>query len=150
MESSLTSPVDQQLPDFELLLQRAFFTKIQMVEVNREFGFFHFAFFVRAVFGSVVLLALWDVCQIFLDGFLANTVSWVFAVLWLAFVVWSVSAHLHLIRAKKHARQVAEAKTDEYLPLRPEQRGQVAKESQKVKSDVLVEAANWVWVQPNT
>ena len=100
MESSPTSAVDQQLPDYELLLQRAFYIKVQMVEVNREFGYLHFAFFVRAVFGSVVLLAFWDVCQIFLDGLLATTASWVFAVLWMSFVVWSVTAHLNLIRAK--------------------------------------------------
>ena len=149
MESSPTSAVNQQLPDFELLLQRAFFTKIQMVEVNREFGFFHFAFFVRAIFGSAVLLGFWDVCQIFLGGFLENTISWVFAVLWLAFVVWSVTAHLYLIRAKKHARRVAEAKTEEQYPLRPERRGQVARESQKAKSD-MPDAAKWVWAQPNS
>jgi hypothetical protein len=149
MESSLTSAVDQQLPDYELLLQRAFFTKIQMVEVNREFGYLHFAFFIRAIFGSVVLLGFWDVCQIFLDGFLEKTVSWVFAVLWLSFVVWSVTAHLNLIRAKKHARRVAEAKTEDQYPLRPEQRGQVARESQDARS-ARPDAAKWFWVQPNT
>jgi len=129
MESSLASTVEKQLPNYDLLLQRAFFTKIQMVEVNRECRYLHFTFFIRAIFWSAVLLGFWDISQIFLDGLPEKTASWVFALLLLSFVVWSISGHLYLIRAKKEARRVAEAKTEQQYPF---------------------EAAKWLWAQPGS
>ena len=144
MESSPAFTVEKQLPDYDLLLQRAFFTKIQMVEVNREFRFFHFTFFIRAIFWSAVLLGIWDIGQIFLDGLLATTVSWVIAFLLMSFVVWSIAGHLYLIRAKKHARRVAEVKTDQQYPFSFEQPEQMASVPQKATPD-RIEPYNWLW-----
>ena len=135
MDSSLAITVEKQLPNFDLLLQRAFFTKIQMVEVNREFRFFHFTFFIRAIFWSAVLFGFWEVSKIFLDGPLETAASWVFAFLLMSFVIWSIAGHLYLIRAKKHARRVAEVKTDQQYPFGIEQPEQMASVPQKATPD---------------
>lgn len=144
MESSPAFTVEKQLPNFDLLLQRAFFTKIQMVEVNREFRYLHITFFIRAIFWSAVLLGIWDIGQIFLDGLLERTVSWVIALLLISFVVWSILGHLYLIRAKKHARRVAEVKTDQQYPFGFEQPEQMASVPQKATPD-RIEPYNWLW-----
>ena len=149
MDPSLAYKVEKQLPDFDLLLQRAFFTKIQMVEVNREFGYLHFTFFIRAIFWSVVLFGLWDISKILLDGLLENAASWLFALLLVSFVVWSIAGHLYLIRAKKRARRVAEAKTEQQYPFDSEQPEQVTSEPQVATSDRF-EAAKWLWAQPGS
>jgi len=116
MESSLVFTAEKQLSDYDLLLQRAFYTKSQMVEVNRKFRFLHITFFIRAIFWSAVLLGIWNSGQILLHGLAEITVSWVIAFLLMSFVVWSIAGHLYLIRAKKHARRVAEEKTDQQYP----------------------------------
>jgi len=144
MESSLAFLVQKQLPDYDLLLQRAFFTKIQMVETNREFRYLHFTFFIRAIFWSAVLFGFWEVSKIFLDGLLDTAASWVFAFLLMSFVVWSIAGHLHLIRAKKLARRVAEVKTDEQYPSSFEQPEQMASGPQKATSDRF-DANKWLW-----
>ena len=72
MESQLAFTVEKHLPDYDLLLQRAFYTKIQMVEVNREFRYLHFTFFIRAIFWSAVLFGFWNVSKILLDGLLES------------------------------------------------------------------------------
>jgi len=126
MESSPAFTVEKQLPDYDLFFQRAFFTKIQMVEANREFRFLHITFFIRAIFWSAVLIGIWDIGQILLDGLLERTVSWVIAFLLMSFVVWSIAGHLYLIRAKKHARRVAEVKTDQQYPFSFEQPEQMS------------------------
>ena len=94
MESSPAFTAEKQLPNYELLLQCAFFTKIQMVEVNREIRYLHFTFFIRAIFWSAVLFGFWDVSKIFLDGFLETAASWGIAFLLMSFVVWSILGHL--------------------------------------------------------
>ena len=149
MDSSLAFTVEKQLPDYDLLLQRAFFTKIQMVEVNREFRYFHFTFFIRAIFWSAVLLGFWDIGNIFLDGLAEKTATWVFAILLISFVVWSIKGHLYLIRAKKHARSVAEAKTEQQYPFDSEHAEQVTSEPQAATSDKF-DDATWSWAQPGS
>ena len=144
MESSPAFTVEKQLPDYDLLLQRAFFTKIQMVEVNREIRYLHFTFFIRAIFWSAVLFGFWDVSKIFLDGLLETAASWVFAFLLMSFVVWSIAGHLYLIRAKKHARRVAEVKTDQQYPFSSEQPEQMASVPQKATPD-RIEPYKWLW-----
>ena len=149
MDSPLAFTVEKHLPDYDLLLQRAFFTKIQMVEVNREFRYLHFSFFIRAIFWSAVLFGFWDVSKIFLDGLLETAASWVFAFLLMSFVVWSIAGHLYLIRAKKHARSVAEAKTDQQYPFDSLQAKQVTSKPQKATSDRF-DAAKWQWAHPGS
>jgi len=149
MESPLAFTVEKQLPDYDLLLQRAFYTKIQMVEVNREFRFLHFTFFIRAIFWSVVLFGLWDISKIFLDGLLENAASWVFALLLVSFVIWSIAGHLYLIRTKKRARRAAEAKTEQQYPFDSERPEQVTSKPQEATSDKF-EAAKWLWAQPGS
>jgi len=144
MESSLAFIDEKRLPDYDLLLQRAFFTKIQMVEVNHEFRYLHFTFFIRAIFWSAVLFGFWDVSKIVLDGHLETAASWVFAFLLMSFVVWSIAGHLYLIRAKKHARRVAEVKTDQQYPFSFEQPEQMASVPQKATPDRF-DANNWLW-----
>ena len=131
MASTLTFTAEKQLSDYDLLLKRAFYTKIQMAEVNREFRFFHITFFIRTIFWSAVLLGIWDIGQIFLAGLPEKTVSWVITFLLMSIVVWSIAGHLHLIRAKKHARRVAETKTDKEYPFGIEQPEQMASVPQK-------------------
>ena len=143
MEFSLAI-TEKQLPNYDLLLQRAFFTKIQMVEVNREFRYLHIIFFIRAIFWSAVLLGIWDIGQIFLDGLLERTASWVIAFLLMSFVVWSILGHLYLIRAKKHARRVVEVKTDQQYPFGFEQPEQMASVPQKATPDRF-DANKWLW-----
>ena len=144
MESSLVFAAEKQLPDYDLLIQRAFYTKTQMVEVNREFRFFHITYFIRTIFWSAVLLGIWDIGQIFLNGLLETAASWVFAFLLMSFVVWSIAGHLYLIRAKKHARRVAEIKTDQQYPFSIEQPEQNASVPQKATPDRF-DANNWLW-----
>ena len=144
MESPLAFTVEKHLPDYDLLLQRAFFTKIQMVEVNRKFRYLHFTFFIRAIFWSAVLFGFWDVSKIFLGGLLETAASWVFAFLLMSFVVWSIAGHLYLIRAKKHARRVAEVKTDQQYPFSFEQPEQMASVPQKARPDRF-DANKWLW-----
>ena len=149
MESPLAFTVEKLLPDYDLLLQRAFFTKIQMVEVNREFKYLHFTFFIRAIFWSAVLFGFWDVSKIFLDGLLETAASWVFAFLLLSFVVWSIAGHLYLIRSKKHARSVAEAKTEQQYRFDSLQSEQSTAKPQKARSDKF-DAAKWLWAHPGS
>ncbi len=144
MESPFAFTVEKYLPDYDLLLQRAFFTKIQMVEVNREFRFLHITFFIRAIFWSAVLFGFWNVSKIFLDGLLETAASWVLAFLLLSFVVWSIAGHLYLIRAKKHARSVAEAKTEQHYPFDSVQAKQATSKPQKATPDRF-EANKWKW-----
>ena len=143
MESSLVFTAEKQLPDCDLLIQRAFYTKIQMVEVNRQFRFFHITSFIRAIFWSAVLLGIWDIGQIFLDGLPERIVSWVIAFLLMSFVVWSIAGHLYLIRAKKHARREAEIETDQQYPFGIEQPEQEASVPQKATPDRF-DAKKWL------
>ena len=144
MAPTLVFTAEKQLPDYDLLLQRAFYTKIQMAEVNREFRFFHITFFIQSIFWSAVLLGIWDISQIFLVGLPERTVSWVIAFLLTSIVVWSIAGHLHLIRAKKHARRVAEIKTDQQYPFGIEQPEQMASVPQKATPDRF-DTNKWLW-----
>ncbi len=135
MASTLVFTAEKQLPDYDLLLRRAFYTKIQMAEVNREFRFFNITFFIQTIFWSIVLLGIWDISQIFLVGLPERIFSWVIAFLLMSIVVWSIAGHLYLIRAKKHARHVAEIKTDQQYPFGIEQPEQEASVTQKATPD---------------
>ena len=144
MAPTLVYTAEKQPPDYDLLLQRAFYTKIQMAEVNREFRFFHITFFIRTFFWSAVLLGIWDIGQIFLVGLPARTVSWVIAFLLTSFVVWSIAGHLQLIRAKMHARRVVEINTDQQYPFGIEQPEQEASVPRKATPDRL-DTNKWLW-----
>lgn len=146
MVSTIDFTAEKQPSDYDLLLRRAFYSKVQIAEVNREFRFFHITFLIRTIFWSAVLLGIWDIGQIFLTGLPEKTVAWVIAFLFTSIFVWSIAGHLHLIRAKKHARRVAEIKTDQQYPFSIEQPEQMAGVSvpQQATPDRL-DTNDWLW-----